>query len=194
MASLTQWTWVWVGSRNWWWTGRPGLLWFMGLKRVRHDWATELNWTELKQFGLWQWGAIKGFWAKWNMNVGFFENIYRAISLSRKTHPLSAIGKIILENFLRLKAFSFLIPAPILPLLKSSKFRDWISFISPNTKPSYSIPKEKKKKTILFFLLMIFNVDQLLKSLLNLLQYCFWVLFFFFKCFLAFWVPRHVGA
>ena len=113
------------------------------------------------------------------MNVGFFENIYRAISLSRKTHPLSAVGKIILENFLRLKAFSFLIPAPILPLLKSSKFRDWISFISPNTKPSYSIPKEKKKKTILFFLLMIFNVDQLLKSLLNLLQYCFWVLFFF---------------
>ena len=110
MASLTQWTWVWVGSRSWWWTGRPGLLWFIGLKRVRHDWATELNWTELKQFGLWQWGAIKGFWAKWNMNVGFFENIYRAISLSRKTHPLSAVGKIILENFLRLKVFSFLIP------------------------------------------------------------------------------------
>ena len=47
MASLTQWTWVWVGSRSWWWTGRPGVLQFMGLPRVRHDWATELNWTEL---------------------------------------------------------------------------------------------------------------------------------------------------
>ena len=46
MASLTQWTWVWVNSRSWWWTGRPGVLLFMGLQRVGHDWATELNWTE----------------------------------------------------------------------------------------------------------------------------------------------------
>ena len=46
MASPTQWTWVWVNSGSWWWTGRPGLLQSMGLQRVRHDWATELNWTE----------------------------------------------------------------------------------------------------------------------------------------------------
>ena len=46
MASLTQWTWVWVSSGSWWWTGRPGVLRFMGSQRVRHDWATELNWTE----------------------------------------------------------------------------------------------------------------------------------------------------
>ena len=39
-------SWVWVDSRSWWWTGRPGVLWFMGSQRVRHDWATELNWTE----------------------------------------------------------------------------------------------------------------------------------------------------
>ena len=44
-ASPTQWTWVWVGSRSWWWTGRPGVLWFTGLQRVRHDSAPELNWT-----------------------------------------------------------------------------------------------------------------------------------------------------
>ena len=49
MASLIQWTWVWVDSRSWWWTGRPGMLWFMGLQRARHDWATELNWTEYAQ-------------------------------------------------------------------------------------------------------------------------------------------------
>ena len=48
MASPTQWTWVWVDSEIWWCTGRPGMLWFMGLQRVRHDWVTELNWTELK--------------------------------------------------------------------------------------------------------------------------------------------------
>ena len=46
MASLTRWTWVWVNSRRWWWTGRPGVLRFMGSQRVGHDWATELNWTE----------------------------------------------------------------------------------------------------------------------------------------------------
>ena len=46
MASLTRWTWVWVDSRSWWWTGRPGVLRFMGLQRVRHDW-TELNWIAL---------------------------------------------------------------------------------------------------------------------------------------------------
>ena len=44
MASLTQWTWVWVDSGSWWWTGRPGMLRFMGLQRVRHNWVTELNW------------------------------------------------------------------------------------------------------------------------------------------------------
>ena len=33
-------------SRSWWWTGRAGVLWFMGSQRVRHDWATELNWLE----------------------------------------------------------------------------------------------------------------------------------------------------
>ena len=43
MASPTQWTWVWVDSRSWWWTGRPGVLCFMGSQRVGHDWVTELN-------------------------------------------------------------------------------------------------------------------------------------------------------
>ena len=47
MASLTWWTWVWVDSRNRWWAGRPGVLRFMGSQRVGHDWATELNWTEV---------------------------------------------------------------------------------------------------------------------------------------------------
>ena len=46
MASLTQWTWVWVNSGSWWWTGRPGVLQSMGSQRVGHDWITELNWTE----------------------------------------------------------------------------------------------------------------------------------------------------
>ena len=37
---------VWVDSGSWWWTGRPGVLWFMGSQRVGHDWVTGLNWTD----------------------------------------------------------------------------------------------------------------------------------------------------
>ena len=47
MASPTRWMWVWVNSGNWWWIGRPDVLWFIGLQRVGHNWATELNWTKL---------------------------------------------------------------------------------------------------------------------------------------------------
>ena len=43
LASLTRWTWVWKSSRSWWWTGKPGMLQSMQLKRVGHDWETELN-------------------------------------------------------------------------------------------------------------------------------------------------------
>ena len=43
MASSTLWTWVWVNSGSWWWTGRPVVLQLMGLQRVGHDWVTELN-------------------------------------------------------------------------------------------------------------------------------------------------------
>ena len=45
MAWPTQWTWVWVNSGSWWWTGRPGVL----QSRVTHDWVTKLNWTELSR-------------------------------------------------------------------------------------------------------------------------------------------------
>ena len=46
MASPTWWAWVWVNSGSWWWTGRPGVLQFMGVQRIGHDWMAELNWTE----------------------------------------------------------------------------------------------------------------------------------------------------
>ena len=50
-----------VNSRSWWWTGRPGLLWFMGSHRVGHDWATELNWTENYKLLLCEWNC----WWNW---------------------------------------------------------------------------------------------------------------------------------
>ena len=65
MASPTQWTWVWVDSGSWWWTGRPGVLRFMGVQRVRHNWVTELNWM-CHYIGRLR---IRGFWyllGSWN--------------------------------------------------------------------------------------------------------------------------------
>ena len=55
MASPTRWTRLWVNSGSWWWTGRPGVLRFMGSQRVGHDWATELNWkTHRKRPWCWE--------------------------------------------------------------------------------------------------------------------------------------------
>ena len=64
-ASPTRWTWVWVNSGSWWWTGRPSVLQFMGLQRVRHNWATEPYWTELKH--LWKVGRADIIILTWKM-------------------------------------------------------------------------------------------------------------------------------
>ena len=72
MASLTQWTWVWVNSGSWWWTGRPGMLQSMGSQSQTglSDW-TELNWRAIKVsfvmlirwlWGWWRWGQPLGNW------------------------------------------------------------------------------------------------------------------------------------
>ena len=58
MASQTQCTWVWVNSRSWWWTRRPGMLQSMGLQRVGHNWVTELNWTE-QRTSSWKFFSLK---------------------------------------------------------------------------------------------------------------------------------------
>ena len=50
MASPTQWTWVWVSSRSWWWTGKPCMLQSMGSQRVGHNWVMELNWTNTMEW------------------------------------------------------------------------------------------------------------------------------------------------
>ena len=52
MASLTRWTWVWVNSESWWWTGRPGVVRFMGSLGVGHDWETSISFST---FMHWRW-------------------------------------------------------------------------------------------------------------------------------------------
>ena len=61
MASPTRWTWVWVNSRSWWWTGRPGVLRFMGSQRVGHYWATELNWNHNARYYIWPLAGLQLF-------------------------------------------------------------------------------------------------------------------------------------
>ena len=46
MASQMQWTWVWVGSESWWWTGESDVLQSLGSQRIGHDWVTEMSWTD----------------------------------------------------------------------------------------------------------------------------------------------------
>ena len=75
MASRTQWTWVWVNSGSWQWTGRPGMLQSMGLKRVRHNW---LNWTELMLTGC-KTSMLYGVIVKW---VGVSATLLRWSNLS----------------------------------------------------------------------------------------------------------------
>ena len=80
MASLIRWTWVWVNSGSWWWTGRPAVLRFMGLQRVGHDWATDLIWSDLR-------GQRKSYRA--SSSAGFV--LYQLISLctARARYKLS---------------------------------------------------------------------------------------------------------
>ena len=69
MASLTRWTWVWVNSGNWWWTGRLGMVQFMGSQ----SWTRLSNWTELNWWEQWKERLRKEtaiLWGKWNRIPG----------------------------------------------------------------------------------------------------------------------------
>ena len=96
MASLTQWTWSWVNAGSWWWTGRPGVLQSMGLKRVGHDWVTELNWTNgFSSSHVWMWKldhnegwALKN-WCFWNLML---EKTLENILDSKEIKPVNPKG------------------------------------------------------------------------------------------------------
>ena len=79
MSSLTQWTWVWVRSGSWWWTGRPGMLQYMESQRDRYDWATELNlWEQMP------WSLFYECWVLINFFTLFFP-FHQESSLSSLT-------------------------------------------------------------------------------------------------------------
>ena len=65
MAPPTLWTWVWVSSGSWWWTGKPSVLQSLGLQGVGHDWVPELNWEWHKEGVMSQWMLVaSGSWRR----------------------------------------------------------------------------------------------------------------------------------
>ena len=84
MASLTQWIWVWVSSRSWWWIGKPGVLQSKESQRVGHDRATELNWTE--ELYARNWGQrstlifLSCFTFNFLIDTDPFKNVFKTIS------------------------------------------------------------------------------------------------------------------
>ena len=97
MASLTPWTWVWVNSGSWWWTGRSGVLWFMGSQRVRHDWATELNWCSFYAC-FWRVFIINGCWILSNDFLASTDIIIWFLSFNLLTQYITLIDLQILKN------------------------------------------------------------------------------------------------
>ena len=100
--------WVWVISGCWWWIGRPGMVQSMGSQRIGHDWATELNWTELnplsvfadkvlwKQphpfvYGLWLLSCYKSCLGSCHRDWGAHKAGYLYLVLSRKTLPIQVL-------------------------------------------------------------------------------------------------------
>ena len=98
LASSTWWTWVWVDSSCWWWTGQPGMLPFMGSQRVRHDWVTELNRTERggellapdKSLEKGQWGggcvSVMKSWMKICIKTRLFKKVTHAFDNKRRKY------------------------------------------------------------------------------------------------------------
>ena len=80
MASLTRWTWVWVSSRSWWWTGRPVLLQSTGSQKVRHKWASGLNWPENAKLSLYPLSPHAIFFFKYYFHC--FPNLRQPCSLT----------------------------------------------------------------------------------------------------------------
>ena len=77
------WTWVWVDSGSWWWTGRPGVLQSIGLQRVGHDWATELNWIDHSLCCTVLWVLTNAYYLVATIVVS-----HRIVSMHSKSHAL----------------------------------------------------------------------------------------------------------
>ena len=99
MASPTRWTWGWVNSRSCWWTGRPGMLQSMGSQRVKHDWVTELNWTE----------ALEGAYRPWEQVQAGTRNYLKLNWLHTAHNNSREIPRFIFTTIIKFFIFKFFI-------------------------------------------------------------------------------------
>ena len=120
MVSPTRWTCVWVNSRSWWWTGRPGMLWFMGSQRVRHDWKTELNWSSYRNLGVIHESSLaftpeSKLWASPinpTSKIYFKSNYFCSISFASCLPNFTSFLNWTTKDSNRLSRFSFLLLLP----------------------------------------------------------------------------------
>ena len=90
MASQALWIWIWIGSRSWWWTGKPGVLQSMGSQREVHNWATELNWNTIRFYPPFK---VSLFWVEDILILYAWDHLsplYENASVSA-LHPLSSV-------------------------------------------------------------------------------------------------------
>ena len=96
MASLTQWTWVWVNSGSWWWTGRAGVLQSMGSQGVGHNWVTELKWFfKLKWWTCKHQGFFCPVWSKSNLELCCYFLFVRLFVLRVNTIGTSLVAQMV---------------------------------------------------------------------------------------------------
>ena len=104
MASWIRWTWVWINSGSWWWTGKPGMLESIGSQRVGYDWVTELNWFQ---------GRSCRCLAVWEVRVGmpFLWDFSPRFSLALVCPPSLFVynGKFSVPTY---KIYPFRLPSP----------------------------------------------------------------------------------
>ena len=95
MASLTRWTWVWVNSGSWWWTGRPGVLQFMGSQES--DTTEQLNWTELILKLEWHMKTSMTSAQGWHANLWCIR-YFRGGKLQAKREDCILVNKVVLHR------------------------------------------------------------------------------------------------
>ena len=116
MASLSLWTWVWVNSGCWRWTGRPDMLQFMGSQRVGHNWMTELNWEFL----------CEAFWSR--TFVGNLKIIDTSSVLAKSLNFFAFVPYLVLEVCVLLMVYPFLLSGPVCWHITACKILLWLYF------------------------------------------------------------------
>ena len=154
MASPTQWTWVWVNSRSWLWTGRPGILQSMGSQRVRHYWATELNWSRVRLF-------VTPWTAAYQASLSF--------TISQSLLQLMSIELVMLSNHLILCCPLLLLPS-IFPTIRVFANESALQIRWPKFW-SFSISPSNEYSGLISFRIDWFDFLAVQRTLKSLLQH-----------------------